>query len=119
MKKILFLDDMEARHKVFRMGNIGWDVTHVYTAEEAMKALSETVFDLASLDHDLSVETIMLMPDKGKGSGYDVALFIAEMPEEKRPRTVVVHSLNPSGSIRMMDALEGKVNKLLRIPFKS
>src|SRR5689334_19670090 len=74
--KILFLDDMEERHRLFKIRNIGRDVTHVYNAKEAIEALNSTKFDVVSLDHDLSIDTIMLMPGEGEGSGYDVALHI-------------------------------------------
>ena len=115
--KILFLDDMEVRHQHFRMQSIGSIVTHVYDAKSAIDKLSTESFDVASLDHDLSVDTIMLMPDKGEGSGYDVALFIAALPPDRRPATVIIHSLNPAGSERMIKALEGKVEKVIRRPF--
>lgn len=117
MTKILFLDDMKERHETFKRNNIGRDITHVWDYDEAVKALSETKFDIASLDHDLSLLTIMTLPDKGEKSGYDVACYIANMPEDKRPDTVVIHSLNPAGAQRMEAALKGKVKKVIRVPF--
>ena len=122
-KKILFLDDTETRHHVFRRTGIGADVTHVYNAVDAIKALDNTVFDVASLDHDLSEESIMTLPADGatdprNWSGYDVALHIARMPADKRPKVVVIHSLNPPGRTRMQQALEGSVIVKI-IPFRS
>ena len=99
------------------MTNIGILVCHVYTAKHAIEAITQEIFDVVSLDHDLSWEDNMKLPKQGGGSGYDVALFIAEMEEDKRPKAVVLHSWNPPGVQRMKQALEGKVEKLLVIPF--
>lgn len=119
--KVLFLDDDKNRHEKFRMAHIGVDVTYVWSAEEAIKALNEAVFDEASLDHDLGGEvTHNTLPGLGDGSGYDVACYIAAMPFEKRPKLVVIHSFNQAGSFRMGQALkkawqEGM--KVIRQPF--
>lgn len=62
----------------------------VKTSMEAIDALSETDFDVVSLDHDLGEES---------GSGYDVACYI----ERKAwygsviPGEIRVHSANPVG----------------------
>ena len=55
-KNILFLDDDKARHAKFRDAcwNSEYDVTYVWSVEEAKKALLENdVYDLATFDHDL------------------------------------------------------------------
>lgn len=115
--KILFLDDNENRHKSFGTKNIGRLINHVYSAAEAIKALSEESFDIVSLDHDLAYEANMTMPDRGDGSGYDVAMFISEMDPDKRPATVIIHSWNPPGCRRMLAALKDKIEVLTYEPF--
>lgn len=115
MKKILFLDDNDRRHSAFSKQNIGLlDIIHVYNVEQAINALAKEQFPLVSLDHDLSEDTQMQLADN---SGYNVALYIAEMPVDKRPSVVIIHSLNPAGAARMIAALKGKVDSILRIPF--
>lgn len=115
MKKILFLDDSVKRHTAFSKQNIGLlDIIHVYDAEQAINALAKEQFPIVSLDHDLSEDTELQLADN---SGYNVALYIADMPAEKRPSIVIIHSLNPAGAARMIAALKGKVDSLLRIPF--
>lgn len=82
--------------------NIGRDITHVWTAAEAIKALETKIFDEVFLDHDLGgVATEMTLPDLDEGSGYDVATYIANMPADKRPYKVTIHSYNPAGAKRM------------------
>lgn len=120
--KILFLDDDKNRHATFRMNNIGLDITYVWTADEAIEAFKKEVFDEVSLDHDLAWQKNMQLPDAGEGSGYDVAIFISKLPKEKRPKMVIIHSLNPAGAHRMGQALkecrqEGM--RVMRIPFGS
>lgn len=122
-KKVLFLDDMQPRHDVFKKQTIGVLVTHVYNAQDAITALDSEVFDVASLDHDLSLEAILTLPEagasnKGEWSGYDVALHIASMPEDKRPKRVILHTLNPAGRDRMAAALDGAVPVVI-IPFRA
>jgi hypothetical protein len=103
--KILFLDDNAERHKRFMMNRIGMDVTQVWNYDEACKALSETVFDIAHLDHDLSDLAAANMAPEDEKTGTDVAEFIAAMPEDKRPKYVVIHSFNYSGRQRMAGIL--------------
>lgn len=120
MRKMLFLDDMQERHDSLKdqmKHKYEWEITHVYSCDEAIKKLQEESFDVVSLDHDLSIETIMKEPPLGEKSGYDVAMFISEMPEDKRPENVVLHTWNSNGAKRMMDALKGKVEKVLYLPF--
>lgn len=118
--KILFLDDDKLRHAKFIRAHIGKDVTYVWTAEEAIKALKNNVFDEVSLDHDLGgVSSQLTEPAAGEGSGYDVALFIAKMSPEKRPKLVILHSFNPAGVLRMGQAIrncEPQV-RVYKVPF--
>ena len=123
--KILFLDDMEIRHKAFARAAIGHEVIAVKTAQEAIQALREEPrFDYVSLDHDLSEEHYETMKTSlseacasvdcpisssphvrqlgcpgtnyTPGTGMDVVDYIVStMPKEKLPRRVVVHSFNP------------------------
>lgn len=118
--KILFLDDDPTRHAKFRQAHIGRDITFVWSAEEAIEELKETYFDEVALDHDLAAQLNMELPPEGEGSGYDVALFIAQLPIEKRPKVVLIHSFNPEGARRMAYALKDchqEGMKVFKIPF--
>lgn len=103
--KILFLDDNAERHKRFTMNRIGQNITQVWSYEEACKALTDTVFDVAYLDHDLSDLAAAGTPGEGEKTGTDVAEFIANMAEDKRPKYVVIHSFNDYGRRRMAGIL--------------
>lgn len=105
MSRILFLDDSEPRHRKFRQKTIGHRVTFVRTHDEALAALAGERFDEVWLDHDLSEAAAAGQPASGEKTGYDVACAIAALPPNKRPRLAYVHSLNPPGSERIVQAL--------------
>ena len=95
--KIFFLDDDKERHRRFMQSRIGQDITQAWNYEEAVKLLSEQVFDIAYLDHDLSFEAAAGIAPSDEKTGTDVADFIAAM----RPKSVIVHSFNPYGAKRI------------------
>lgn len=99
--KILFLDDDKDRHRKFKMNRIGMDITAVWTYADACVALTKTIFDEAYLDHDLSEMAAAGMPAPGEKTGTHVAEFIASLPEEKRPKRIIIHSFNDDGRRRM------------------
>ena len=113
--KILFLDDDEVRHTTAQQETIGLDVTFVRTVPEAIKALSETVFDLALLDHDLGGKTYV--PSEHEDTGAAVARAIAQMPLERRPARVYIHSYNMAGAHAMVSTLREAATRALWIPF--
>lgn len=115
--KVLFLDDDPTRHAKFRQAHIGVDVNYVWTAKEAIEAMAEEYFEQMSLDHDLAAQLNMELPPEGEGSGYDVALHIAQLPEDKRPKLVVIHSFNPEGARRMHIAINKAGISCIKLPF--
>lgn len=95
--RILVLDDEPARHELFKAAWGKHDITHAWTADEAEKALDGNRFNLVTLDHDLGPAS--------RGNGLRVARHIAQMPEDRQPYKVLVHSANPVGAQAMIDAL--------------
>ena len=91
-KEILFLDDSKDRHDNFKRRTIGHDVTHVWSAAEAIKELTEHNFAQVFLDHDLSEEDILIMVgEKSKvPTGMDVVNFIMKM--DNPPPDIIIHS---------------------------
>lgn len=96
---VLFLDDMPERQEKFRARFDMRDKQIVFAANyaQAIVALPMLVFDEAWLDHDLG--------EYATENGYDVAVFIAAMPADKRPREIIVHTMNPVGRERMIAVL--------------
>ena len=90
MKK-LYLDDLRDTPK-------GWDRAH--TAQECVEALATQEYDTVSLDHDLGDKQL---------TGYDVLTWLEETVQQHkdfRIPTIFIHTDNPAGRIRMVQALE-------------
>jgi len=84
---------------------IGWERT--YTVAETIGLLRTGYVTHLSLDHDLAVEHYSGDYSKSE-TGYDVLLWLEErvfhgfLP----PPVIEVHSMNPAGKARMLQAIE-------------
>ena len=126
MTRILFLDDNKERHDAFKKHlndrafkeGLQFRPVYVYTAKDAILALQYKRFDEIWLDHDLGGEIFVTRTEE---TGYEVALFIEKMyfdnGREPMQSTVIIHSFNPAGARRMMQALSGKVRAIVVKPF--
>ncbi len=96
-------------------------------AEEHYLALSER-----PLCHCVSQDSVALLPDPmcsdcggtgqgeptyAPGTGMDVADYIAKMPKERWPKTVIVHSWNPVRSWEMSRRLNQAGVNVWKVPF--
>lgn len=119
--RILFLDDMEARHGAFRRNHIGHVVDHVHTAQEAIEALQmNEQYDIASLDHDLD-ERATIGQDAREQTGYDVVRHMVSKERDdivrKLPKLTIVHSYNRAGARNMVEALQAAGARAAYAPF--
>lgn len=110
--RVLALDDMETRQRVFQRWFAGFDLVQVYTAKEAIEALNGPRFDLAHLDHDLEAAhyDIVAHPTMHGyqtvwGTGMDVVDHILAMPRDLAPVRVIVHSWNMGRAFEMVQRL--------------
>ena len=76
----------------------------VTTATAAIEMLKSGEVDEASLDHDLEFNQQGYLDAFGRGTGLEVARFIALMV--RPPAIVRVQSMNPIGAKAMLDALQ-------------
>lgn len=113
--RILFLDDNEERHRKVRQRFIGTVAVYVYNYKEAVAALNANEpFNVAYLDHDLVEQTATV-----EKTGYDVAKYITTMPPDRRPRQIVIHSLNEVGRQRMAETLTAAGCQVSIEPFQA
>ena len=120
MGKILFLDDSHERHKKFVMNRIGMVIDQAYSYVDACKLLAEadaTTYDAVWLDHDLSDKAAAGQPDRDEKTGTHVAEFIAQLPDDKRPQRVIIHSFNAAGASRMQQILRAAGVSVRVMPF--
>lgn len=100
--RLLFLDDLRARHDLLHLAierdQIDVTVVPAFTATQAIKLLqNEPRFDIVSLDYQLGKFT--------DETGGDVARYIAEfLDEAKRPARINMHSGDDDGC-RAMHAI--------------
>ncbi len=102
--RVLFLDDDEHRQLVFarNMESLAFsDYVQVRTVNEAISALSEDIFDLVFLDHDLGGQ--VYVDSARKDTGAEVVRWMVENKPDIA--TVVVHTLNPAGAKYMVEEL--------------
>lgn len=93
--KILILEDDMNRMFTFNRRYIFDEVYHALSVDSALKIVNSTsAFDLMTLDHDLK-EAHYHLDYSGKDTGLDfVERLLAEVPKEKWPKKVEVHSYN-------------------------
>jgi len=100
--KLLFLDDDKNRREVaVKRWGLKHELHTAETAGEAIQLLQLYSYDYVSLDHDLGGKVFV---DSGKGTGYEVAVFISRMTNP--PPIVIVHSWNFHGAQNMLHILQ-------------
>ena len=123
-KRILVLDDEQARHDVFASILKNEDATHCYNFDEVIRLMTfEPRFDMVFLDHDLGTgnSEISDQIDLPYANGYHVALFICQdLDFDKRPGRILIHSWNQVGA-QSMESLfrRNGFQDVVRKPFRS
>lgn len=116
VNRYLFLDDDPHRHRIFAREAYGTFFIPVWTAQECQEALLKNdPFDCVFLDHDLGGQVFV---KEVENTGTQVALFIRdELPDERFPTRIIIHSHNPAGAIRMENILKQTSIHTSRVPF--
>ena len=113
--KILILEDDDNRIRKFKQNFIGCELFITHLPATANKWLHEEEFDFIFLDHDLADEHYLQDTVCSETTGLCTAEYLGSNPNLCKKATVIVHSLNPNGSERMMTALGQRVKH--KIPF--
>lgn len=110
MKQVLILDDdphgtrIPAYRDRFDELACEINVVHVETVEECKERLSNQVFDLVLLDHDLNGE-IFVDPSR-KDCGTEIARWWNSKENLNKDQPVIVHSKNSGSSIGMIEIMD-------------
>lgn len=118
--KVLFVDDMDERHRAFEAPLAGKvDIVFAHTAAGAIDALNREAFDQVFLDHDMSEEDIMI--EVGGRSVEPTGMAVVEhlLSMADPPKNIVVHSMNEPAAREMERRLveSGRFEDVARIPF--
>jgi CheY-like chemotaxis protein len=117
--RVFLLDDDKRRHEWFseRFKDDFVDVAD--NVETAQQFLSANSYDAIFLDHDLHPEHYNSEERDDTRTGYAIALWLAANPKLQRASTIVVHTRNADGAIRMVEELRrsGRAAEYVPFPF--
>ena len=115
--RIFLLEDDRRRCEWFTKRFKG-DVLDISCEIDEAKELLETrQYDSIFLDHDLQPEHYGSETRDDERTGYAIASFLATRPELQRAATIMVHSFNADGAMRMVEELRRAGRQAEYIPF--
>ena len=115
--RIFLLEDDERRCDWFNKRFKGDEIDIACEVEEAKELLSTRSYDSIFLDHDLMPEHYGSDTPDDERTGYAIASFLAERRELQRSATIMVHSFNADGALRMVETLRSAGRQADYIPF--
>lgn len=115
--RVFLLDDDTLRHEWFSKQFKGDRLDLTAEPARAVELLSENYYDLVFLDHDLLPEHYHSDTFDDDRSGYAVARWLASRPDRQSASTIVVHTRNADGALRMVKLLRGVGRQAEHIPF--
>lgn len=115
--RIFLLEDDERRCDWFAKRFKGDSIDISCNVEEAKELLQQNAYDSIFLDHDLMPEHYGAESPDDERTGYAIASFLAGRPDLQRAATIMVHSFNAEGALRMVDELRRAGRQADYIPF--
>ncbi len=115
---IFLLDDDQRRHRWFIKRFEGDELDIAETVEEAKELLGKYAYDAIFLDHDLLPHHYESNDHNDfENTGYAIAEWLNENTEINRAATVIVHTRNADGAIRMVEKLRESGRQVEYVPF--
>lgn len=115
--RVFLLDDDERRHRWFTARFKGDYIDIASNVIEALELLSASSYDAIFLDHDLHPEHYNADSTDDERTGYAVAAWLSSNPELQRASTILVHTRNADGAMRMVEELRGAGRHADYVPF--
>ena len=115
--RIFLLEDDSRRCDWFAKRFKGDLLDISYEIEEAKEFLQTRTYDSIFLDHDLQPEHYGSDVPDDERTGYAIASFLAAHPELQRAATIMVHSFNADGAMRMVEELRNAGRQADYVPF--
>jgi hypothetical protein len=115
--RVCLLDDDKRRHQWFseRFKDDLLDIAD--NVDTAQQFLSANSYDAIFLDHDLQPEHYNSDERDDARTGYAIALWLATNPQIQRASTIVVHTRNADGAMRMVEKLRRSGRAAEYVPF--
>jgi hypothetical protein len=115
--RIFLLEDDERRCEWFAKRFKGDQLDIASDVPLAKELLETRRYDSIFLDHDLIPEHYGATENDDERTGFAIASFLASHPELQRSATIMVHSFNADGAMRMVEELRGAGRHAEYIPF--
>ncbi len=115
--RVFLLDDDKRRHRWFATRFKGDLVDVADNVERAQEMLSANSYDAIFLDHDLHPEHYHAPSQDDERTGYAIAVWLAANPGLQRASTIMVHTRNADGAMRMVEELRRAGRTADYVPF--
>jgi hypothetical protein len=117
--RVFLLDDDRRRHRWFAARFKGDFIDVAHNVEQAQEFLQNNSYDALFLDHDLHPEHYKSFKPDDERTGYAIASWLASKPELQRASTILVHTRNADGAMRMVEELRraGRTAEYVPFPF--
>ncbi len=115
--RVFLLDDDSRRHKWFAMRFKGDFIDVAHDVAQAQQLLSANSYDAIFLDHDLHPEHYNSLDRDDERTGYAIALWLAANPDLQRASTIMVHTRNADGAMRMVEEMRRAGRSAEYVPF--
>lgn len=115
--RVFLLDDDERRHEWFMKRFAKDELDIAKDVPGATEMLSRKRYDAIFLDHDLLPEHYNSDLADDERTGYAVALWLAQRNDLQQASTIVVHTRNADGAMRMVEELRRSGRQADYVPF--
>ena len=115
--RVFLLDDDKRRHRWFTDRFRGDSIDIAEDVTEALRLLSASSYDAIFLDHDLHPEHYHSESTDDERTGYAIAAWLCSNPELQRASTILVHTRNADGAMRMVGELRRAGRSADYVPF--
>lgn len=114
---VLIVEDSLSRCRWFKEQFIGYRLDITCDVREAIELLKKNSYEYIFLDHDLKEEHYSTWDIRDdENTGYGVAKWLADNMAHREAQ-IIIHSLNPSGSQRMLLTLESTGHNVRKVPY--
>ena len=115
--RVFLLDDDKRRHRWFTTRFKGDFIDVADNVEQGLQFLSANSYDAIFLDHDLHPEHYNASSHDDERTGYAIAVWLAANPKIQRASTILVHTRNADGAMRMVEELRRAGRTADYVPF--
>jgi hypothetical protein len=114
---IFLLDDDTRRHRWFVKRFAKDEVSIAENVTTAKDLLNETAYDAIFLDHDLLPEHYDSKEFDDENTGYAIAKWLSENKDLQGAATIIVHTRNSDGGMRMVEILRDGDRNVEYVPY--